>query len=177
LREEVLSYLQDLFSLKSFLSTETAGNMVSLHYFLECQVSRPLLLLVVCVLPYLCAEANVLASLGCMCISGAKVVLKLDLLFNRPEQAITIQPEVLSVDKWEHFLDHDLGRMESKRMKSTLKGPEPEGMLSELEMKQLQYILRTAPMWDRYSKLAGSVFLFLSVQMGFRLCFEMGRDQ
>jgi hypothetical protein len=95
----------------------------------------------------------------------------------RPEQAITIQPEVLSVDKWEHFLDHDLGRMESKRMKSTLKGPEPECMLSELEMKQLQYILRTAPMWDRYSKLAGSVFLFLSVQMGFQLCFEMGRDQ
>lgn len=69
LREEVLSYLQGLFSLKSFLSTETAGNMVSLHYFLDCQVPRPLLLLVVCVLPYICAEANVFASLGCMCIS------------------------------------------------------------------------------------------------------------
>ncbi|CAK9250300.1 unnamed protein product [Sphagnum jensenii] len=77
----------------------------------------------------------------------------------RPEQAITIRPEVLSVDKWEHFLDHDLGRMESKRMKSTLKGPEPEGMLSELEMKQLQYILRTAPMWDRLELEGGRVVI------------------
>jgi len=68
----------------------------------------------------------------------------------RPEQAILMQPEVLSADQCEHFLEQSLGRSSgSGWMKSLLTGRKSESALSDSARKQLHYILSSAPTWDR----------------------------
>lgn len=74
----------------------------------------------------------------------------------RPEQAITMQPEVLSADQWEHFY-RGLYKKDSKWRKTPLRSEKAERTLSEPERKQLHYILSTAPTWDRLELEGGKI--------------------
>lgn len=67
----------------------------------------------------------------------------------RPEQAIVMQPEVLSADQWESFMENNLGRTESGWLSSLFSKSQPAPILSEPAEKLLLYILSTAPTWDR----------------------------
>ena len=75
----------------------------------------------------------------------------------RPEQAITMQREVITTDQWEHFFHNNLVRKDSGWLKSVLSSEKSEKTLSESERKQLHYILSTAPTWDRF--VPGLLFL------------------
>jgi hypothetical protein len=70
---------------------------------------------------------------------------------HRPEQAIVMQPEVLSADQWENFMENNLGRTGSGCMSSLFSSSsqQPAPVLTEAAEKQLLYILSTAPTWDR----------------------------
>jgi hypothetical protein len=89
----------------------------------------------------------------------SKYVLVIN-VYNRPEQAITMLREVLSADQWEHFTNSSLGRKDSGWLKYVLSSGKSDLYLSELERKQLQYILKTAPTWDRYNFLIKLSSLF-----------------
>jgi len=65
--------------------------------------------------------------------------------------------EVLSADQWEHFTNSSLGRKDSGWLKYVLSSGKSDLYLSELERKQLQYILKTAPTWDRLELEDGKV--------------------
>lgn len=67
-------------------------------------------------------------------------------------------PEVLGAD---HFLNRNLERMDSGWMKSKRKSGKSDIGVSELERKQLRYILSTAPTWDRQA--ASNVISVLSL--------------
>ena len=70
---------------------------------------------------------------------------------HRPEQAIVMQPEVLSADQWEHFMENNLGRSTGSGWIGSLlsSSQQPAPVLTEADQKQLHYILSTAPTWDR----------------------------
>lgn len=75
----------------------------------------------------------------------------------RPEQAITMQREVISADQWEHFFKNSLVQKDSGWLKNALSSEKAERTLSELERKQLRYILSTAPTWDRLELEDGKI--------------------
>lgn len=76
----------------------------------------------------------------------------------RPEQAILMQPEVLSADQCEHFLEQSLGMSSgSGWMKSLLTARKSESALSDSARKQLHYILSSAPTWDRLELEGGKI--------------------
>lgn len=68
-----------------------------------------------------------------------------------------MQREVISADQREHFFNNSLAQKDSGWLKPALSSETSERTLSELERKQLHYILSTAPTWDRYAH--GLLFL------------------
>lgn len=62
-----------------------------------------------------------------------------------------MQREVISADQWEHFFKNCLVQKDPGWLKNALSSDKAERTLSELERKQLHYILSTAPTWDRYA--------------------------
>ncbi|KAG0562417.1 hypothetical protein KC19_9G144300 [Ceratodon purpureus] len=77
----------------------------------------------------------------------------------RPEQAITMQREVITNDQWEHFFNNNLVRKDSGWLKNALSNERSEKSLSEYERKQLHYILSTAPTWDRLELEGGTILV------------------
>ncbi|KAG0632280.1 hypothetical protein M758_1G317100 [Ceratodon purpureus] len=76
----------------------------------------------------------------------------------KPEQAIVMQPEVLSADRWESFMENNLERTGSGWLISLLSSSQqPTPVLSEASEKQLLYILSTAPTWDRLELYGGKI--------------------
>ncbi|KAL2650245.1 hypothetical protein R1flu_018373 [Riccia fluitans] len=76
----------------------------------------------------------------------------------RPEQAIMMQPEVLLADQWQHFLDRNTSRGFTGWLKKLVKPSTKPEALNEASRKQLQFILSTAPTWDRVVLVGGSTF-------------------
>lgn len=61
-----------------------------------------------------------------------------------------MQPEVLSADQWENFMENNLGRTGSGWMSNLLSSSQQSApVLAEASHRQLLYILSTAPTWDR----------------------------
>lgn len=75
----------------------------------------------------------------------------------RPEQAIVMQPEVLSADQWESFMENNLGRTGSGWLSSLFSSSQPAPILSEPAEKLLLYVLSTAPTWDRLELYGGKI--------------------
>ncbi|KAJ7524722.1 hypothetical protein O6H91_17G018200 [Diphasiastrum complanatum] len=66
----------------------------------------------------------------------------------RPEQAILMQPEVLTGVQWKYLLDQDLDRGYFTWL-GPLYSTSKKGFLKASVYKQLQFILSTTPTWDR----------------------------
>lgn len=102
-------------------------------------------------MPYESFKLNFeVAELLCMRgVEGGATDFYLMFSHTRPEQAITMQREVITTDQWEHFFNNNLVRKDSGWLKNVLSNEESAKTLSEYERKQLHYILSTAPTWDR----------------------------
>ncbi|KAL3701941.1 hypothetical protein R1sor_019963 [Riccia sorocarpa] len=76
----------------------------------------------------------------------------------RPEQAIMMQREVLLSDQWQNFLDRNSSKGFTGWLKKLVKPNTKTEGLNEATRKQLQFILSTAPTWDRLVLVGGSTF-------------------
>lgn len=75
----------------------------------------------------------------------------------KPDLAISMQPEVLSADQWQHFIEHDRVGTPSGWMSSLFSSQQSAPLLAEATEKQLLYVLNTAPTWDRLELYGGKV--------------------